>query len=230
MGVSPSEENEQRNALLSPTGSISDNATQTIELSPMTKCTIIVLVITASLLVGYFLGHPGLRDKDTSRFGLPSPPGHVQTIWQHNLTFTQKPSISSEAAWNSIVPIGRGFVHHIELAPFISNIAVFHQLHCLHAIIVAYYNALESPSIINSDDVPELDNSTSTQIAPFHVRHCFDYLRQALMCAADTNLENVDPKTHLTNGWDQVKQCRDYDQVVAWAEQFANSSDSGIVA
>ena len=33
-----------------------------------------------------------------------------------------------------------------------------------------------------------------------HMRHCFDYLRHALMCAADTNLETVDEETHTTSG------------------------------
>lgn len=83
--------------------------------------------------------------------------------------------------------------------------------------------------MVNSTDIPDFDNETSTRIAPFHIRHCFDYIRQALMCAADTNLEVLDRETHLTNGWGQPKQCRDYEQVVAWAELYANSSDTGIV-
>lgn len=49
------------------------------------------------------------------------------------------------------------------------------------------------------------------------------------MCAADTNLEVLNEKTHLTNGWGQPKQCRDYQRVFAWAEKYANSSDTGIV-
>lgn len=66
-------------------------------------------------------------------------------------------------------------------------------------------------------------------MAPSHIRHCFDYLRQALMCAADTNMEVLDPETHTTSGWGQGKQCRDYDEVVMWAEKWANSTDTGIV-
>lgn len=67
-------------------------------------------------------------------------------------------------------------------------------------------------------------------MAPSHIRHCFDYLRQALMCAADTNMEVLDPETHTTSGWGQGKRCRDYDEVVMWAEKWANSTDTGIVA
>lgn len=106
---------------------------------------------------------------------------------------------------------------------------VFDLYSTQHAIVVAYYQALESMPVTNMTDIPDLEESTSTRIAPFHVRHCFDYIRQALMCAADTNMEVVDHETHLTNGWGQPKQCRDYKHVLAWAEQYANSSDTGIV-
>lgn len=62
-----------------------------------------------------------------------------------------------------------------------------------------------------------------------HIRHCFDYLRHALMCAADTNLETVDEETHTTTGWGSERQCRDYARVLAWAERWRNSSDTGIL-
>jgi hypothetical protein len=80
------------------------------------------------------------------------------------------------------------------------------------------------------DDVSDLDDVTGTRTAPFHVRHCFDYLRQTLMCMADTNLEVLDLETRTTNGWNQTKICRDYDLVRKYAERWANSSDSGITA
>lgn len=96
-------------------------------------------------------------------------------------------------------------------------------------MLVAYYEALESAPVMHLDDVPDFENTTATRIAPFHIRHCYDYIRQALLCAADTNLEVLDHETHLTNGWGQPKTCRDYTQIFAWAELYANSSDTGIV-
>ena len=61
-----------------------------------------------------------------------------------------------------------------------------------------------------------------------HMRHCFDYLRRALMCAADTNLEAVSPAHHVTTGWGSPRVCRDYGGVLAWAERWRNSDDEGI--
>ena len=50
------------------------------------------------------------------------------------------------------------------------------------------------------------------------------------MCSADTNLEVLNHETHLTNGWGQTKICRDYDKISKFAEKYANSSDTGIIA
>lgn len=261
------DKNEQDESL-PPTSKVRpDPSDAALQLDPSRQWIGTACAIIASVILGYFLGLYQTRETSTSRYGLPSkqswldlgwevdakvgisvPSGPVHITWQHNLTFTQSPSPESEAAWNSIIPVGRGFVHHDQLAPFVSNIAVFHQLHCMvslsyrsrcssqsltlckqHAIVVAYYKALESPPSTNLTDVPDFDNHTSTRIAPFHIRHCFDYIRQALMCAADTNLEMLDRETRLTNGWGQPKQCRDYAHISAWAERYADSSDTGIV-
>jgi len=52
---------------------------------------------------------------------------------------------------------------------------------------------------------------------PHHVRHCFDYLRQSLMCAADTNLEPVDFELGGVTGWAFERTCRDFEAVKEWA-------------
>ncbi|TQV91604.1 hypothetical protein IF1G_09670 [Cordyceps javanica] len=60
-----------------------------------------------------------------------------------------------------------------------------------------------------------------------HMRHCFDYLRQGLMCASDTSLEPVDPELGGVTGWGSRRVCRDYQQVVAWAEHHRVSNLRG---
>lgn len=49
-----------------------------------------------------------------------------------------------------------------------------------------------------------------------HSAHCFDYLRQSILCAADTSLEG---KTEAGPGWGSKHQCKDYDAVLAWANE-----------
>jgi hypothetical protein len=49
-----------------------------------------------------------------------------------------------------------------------------------------------------------------------HSAHCFDYLRQSIMCAGDTNLEG---KTAAGPGWGSEHECVDYDALLRWANQ-----------
>lgn len=55
---------------------------------------------------------------------------------------------------------------------------------------------------------------------PHHVRHCFDYLRQALMCAADTNLEPVDLELRGATGWGYERTCRNFQVVKDWSDRW----------
>ncbi|OAG25532.1 hypothetical protein CC77DRAFT_1005130 [Alternaria alternata] len=71
---------------------------------------------------------------------------------------------------------------------------------------------------------------------PGHITHCFEYLRQALMCAADTNLEvthqmvGEDGEEFIgTEGWDTARVCRDYEAVKEWAEAWRAGDAGGII-
>lgn len=94
-----------------------------------------LLTFVIAMSIGIFIGRQFIPfTSQTNRHingDLPEPVGDIHQVWQHNLTFSQPPTPQSEAAWASIIPAGRGFIHHEPIAPFISNIAVFHQLHCL---------------------------------------------------------------------------------------------------
>lgn len=52
-----------------------------------------------------------------------------------------------------------------------------------------------------------------------HLSHCWDYLRQAIMCHADTTLEwlGAPPDDIGSTGWGYEHQCRDYTAVFAYA-------------
>jgi hypothetical protein len=65
-----------------------------------------------------------------------------------------------------------------------------------------------------------------------HWNHCFDYLRQALMCAADVTLEKLkmDGNTQLesVDGWGTTHMCRDYQEVYRWAAAHRVTDEGGI--
>jgi hypothetical protein len=103
-------------------------------------------------------------------------------------------------------------------------------IHDQHAILVSYHSALDAANLQRNITPPDdFLNKTGTRMAPSHIRHCFDYIRQTIMCAADTNLEVLDHETHKTSGWGQPRICRDYGSVFNWAEKWANSSDTGLI-
>lgn len=53
-----------------------------------------------------------------------------------------------------------------------------------------------------------------------HVDHCFQYLRQSLLCCGDTALEGQDPRTDKpgTDGTGAVHVCKEFDGIMAWAD------------
>ena len=98
-----------------------------------------------------------------------------------------------------------------------------------HGIRVSYYNMLHELEIYNESAAPNLYlEELGSHLSVSHLRHCFDYLRRVLMCAADTNLEAVNPETDSITGWGSLRQCRDFEGVVDWASQWKNSSSGGI--
>ncbi|RAK95912.1 uncharacterized protein BO80DRAFT_312700, partial [Aspergillus ibericus CBS 121593] len=140
------------------------------------------------------------------------PEGNIQVFMEYNSTFTLHPSPESNAAWESLFPTGKGFVKHSTIAPETSGLVVYHGLHCLNALREVYYAAVDGRL---SHMTEEHDHQTD----PHHVRHCFDYLRQSLMCSADTNLEPVTKDLKGVTGWGFTRTCRDLDSVKRWAEE-----------
>ncbi|KAF2019697.1 hypothetical protein BU24DRAFT_419322 [Aaosphaeria arxii CBS 175.79] len=92
-----------------------------------------------------------------------------------------------------------------------------HQLHCLHTIIDAYttLNVTRDPSRIEY---------------PWHVTHCFEYIRQAIMCTGDVALEGAATTFPLgedgedlggSDGWDAKHVCKDYGEVLEYLNREA---------
>lgn len=77
---------------------------------------------------------------------------------------------------------------------------VFHQLHCLSYLTEHFQQGYAGTAL-------------STEVA-HHAAHCFSYLRQGLMCNADTTLEG---KTEAGPGEGSEHECVDYDVLLKWA-------------
>ena len=126
-----------------------------------------------------------------------------------------------------------GFIHHPSLATNFSGLAVFHQLHCLVSSLIhtrcIIVNALIQKALYNlyyNSQEHGLGHSQTRALAhtdhSVHARHCFDYLRQSLLCLADTNLEPYNYTLDGVTGWGQ-KTCRSVDSVFAFANSWGGS-------
>nr|OQO19391.1 hypothetical protein B0A51_11265 [Rachicladosporium sp. CCFEE 5018] len=83
-------------------------------------------------------------------------------------------------------------------------ISMFHQLHCLSYLVQHFQSGYGGVNL--------------TKEVAHHAAHCFDYIRQAIICAGDTTLEG---KTELGAGWGTSHQCVDHKEVLAWANSHS---------
>ena len=169
-------------------------------------------------------------------------------------------SICAAALQANYCLAGRGFItvdalgkallyddrRHLDLSSA-RAVSVFHQLHCLvgfsitpligtllysseanllqDELRIGYY-ATKAPNhkAVNSDN--KHHHSTA------HMKHCFDYLRQALICAASMTLEPLRPlqngKIPGVDGWGVEHICADWDEVRTWTEERRASGQRGI--
>ncbi|KAF2963953.1 hypothetical protein GQX73_g9616 [Xylaria multiplex] len=107
---------------------------------------------------------------------------------------------------------GRGFVEFTDKKVPTPNsserraaISVFHQLHCLEMLQIGYLAAA-------SGKPEDIDQGSG------HLWHCWDYLRQAIMCHGDTTLEWVHQGDPGSSGWGYEHKCNDYEAVFSWAK------------
>lgn len=175
------------------------------------------LIICASCYIAGFLtaiyGKQGSHGASTTSETFLQLPGTQPQIWIYNRTFSEAPSDLSDSSWQSLFPRGVGFVQNPEIAPEISGISVFHQLHCLNSLRIAYYTALNKNVPVQHDDHNQHDD-------PHHVRHCIDYIRQSLICHADSTMEPVNLTLGGSTGWNVERQCRSYADLSQWAETW----------
>lgn len=58
---------------------------------------------------------------------------------------------------------------------------------------------------------------------PWHFAHCFDYLRQGVMCSADLSLEFLakTPALSVVDGLKYPHECKNWDAIWKYAEKYA---------
>ncbi|KAF2851591.1 hypothetical protein T440DRAFT_447799 [Plenodomus tracheiphilus IPT5] len=151
----------------------------------------------------------------------------------HRFSSDHKTSQSINATkqhWLDLMPRGDGFIDVPEYKSYtlpppmhypetpgqeVYAIALFHQLHCLMSIS-GFMDKLVMQ--IRQRDFTLSEGEVD------HNDHCFNYLRNAIMCCGDTTLEGQSQApmfkdTPATDGNGAVHICRNYDEIAAWAVQ-----------
>ncbi|GAW20961.1 hypothetical protein ANO14919_104740 [Xylariales sp. No.14919] len=169
----------------------------------------LLISLLATLPIGFLCFKWGANAHETrpTQADWLSPLGDVDAVFRYQQKFTLHPDNETDALWDSIFPRGRGFIRHPEISPETHCLAVFHQLHCLDIIRSGYWLAMDGVM-------------PSHHSKPSHLRHCFDYLRQSIMCAADTNLEPLIEGRGGVNGFGADRKCRDFGRLSAWADKW----------
>ncbi|KAM0276855.1 hypothetical protein ACHAQH_006331 [Verticillium albo-atrum] len=148
-------------------------------------------------------------------------------------------SNETQSAWLDLVPRGLGYLDTThsqntnnlptplpEYAPKrVFTTSVTHQLHCLHAIVKGFASLQsETTTRRRSDDGKggHDDGAHDPEDGGFHLQHCFEYLRQSILCCGDVTLEGTQttfpPGFEGSDGWDAKHVCRDYEQVKTFLE------------
>ncbi|KAF9218576.1 hypothetical protein BS17DRAFT_525474 [Gyrodon lividus] len=128
-------------------------------------------------------------------------------------------ALNASAEWSTLIPPRNGWVHlGPEGRPF--AISLYHQLHCLSGIRSAILRA-QAQACNATDFTPSFLS---------HANHCFNYIRQTLLCHADTTLEStqkiIRPNGKLgfvASGVNILHRCRDWTQVRSFVERLQAS-------
>ncbi|KAL9077533.1 MAG: hypothetical protein Q9157_003362 [Trypethelium eluteriae] len=161
----------------------------------------------------------------------------TEYTFREDPVYSARPSDETDKAWNALLPPGRGFVfiedyEEYNLPPgeetpygTIFSVALFHQLHCLGQLRKYYWMLL--------DGVVALDKNVDTKVFKMaeelmgehgdHVHHCFDYLRQSLMCNGDMAMEwpRTEPNgaRFAVDGWGIPHECKNWDAISDYMDE-----------
>ncbi|KAK5679722.1 hypothetical protein LTS10_007670 [Elasticomyces elasticus] len=196
----------------------------------------VLSVVIGMLLVALTLTLSLRRIEDsTTKFPVPLSEVLSRPVtFEHNDLFSGPASPERDEAWSLIAPLGDGFIllpnstaqgiYDLPLGQSTSrgqiyDISVFHQLHCL-ANIRRHLFAMKTA--LDEADQHEL-SAHALQPHDDHVYHCFDYIRQALMCAGDTTIEwprtETDGSRFAVDGWGITHECKDWSAIMEFMEQ-----------
>lgn len=134
---------------------------------------------------------------------------HVSQI-THTVNATHRYGVYADDDWESVFTRSNGWVRLGDIGqPF--ALAMYHQMHCLQEMRFEIQRGRAGKA--------SMDEPVG------HLDHCFDYMRQSVLCCSDTSLEIAHRVKHPegdragTYGLGSVHTCRDWRQVENYVEE-----------
>ncbi|KAI6283509.1 hypothetical protein MCOR27_003251 [Pyricularia oryzae] len=195
-------------------------------------------VISLSALLLLILRHdqtPCAPCVTNQRTSWTAPEIPVTKVLEAADIYTRPPDEDELKAWSHIMPVGRGLVMvnssglppQPGLDPKLPRGAsgwtgVAHQLHCLYSTKHAFYDLYYNRT---GDKTTPLFG-VSWQLE--HLNHCWDYVRQTIMCNPDLTVEWRGAMEGT--GWGYERQCKKWEPIYDWLEKHRITNDRGILA
>ncbi|KAI1781370.1 hypothetical protein F4818DRAFT_35760 [Hypoxylon cercidicola] len=187
-----------------------------------------LIISTFSFLIVVILGFQAILGGGLGKPKSPIPYIPTETtIFHNNSYFNSPPTPENDAMWMDLLGPGMGFVaiqnpSQYGLPPGISDdhnppdvevfgVSMFHQLHCLMIIRDVFW--------------ANRDSKTVEDVEVKHVNHCFDYIRQGIMCAGDMSIEGAAKMTEgesnvdRVNGYGGRHECKNYQLSRDWMDK-----------
>ncbi|KAE8441798.1 hypothetical protein EG329_004311 [Mollisiaceae sp. DMI_Dod_QoI] len=141
----------------------------------------------------------------------------VDKAWDELGLFFKPMIVSEDVGVRSGIPPGNAKLPLKNGGGFIAMVQVFHQLHCL--------NLLRKAAWFNYDyysNIGEHEFANSPEVLQMHVGHCFDFLRQQLMCTADVGLVSfvwVEGQPGPVADFSTKHRCKDFEAIKQWTKE-----------
>ena len=100
----------------------------------------------------------------------------------------------------------------------------YHNLHCLVCQFVALADAALLMAIIKQSiefSLMDYHHGRDPSYPLQHIMHCLDALRDDVICHADETPRYTTPTADPVSGIGQLRQCRDWNKLEAWAKKHS---------
>ncbi|RMX74276.1 hypothetical protein D0869_12761 [Hortaea werneckii] len=198
---------------------------------------ILIGILVLALLGAVSHSTRNLREEQTVLSPVPRMP-RTKVTFEEDKLFANGSNPKSDEAWATLTPQGDGFIllpnntrQQWDLEPGkptkageVYDISVFHELHCLRHIRTHTFTL---QALIGEDD-PQKIYDLLLKPTEDHVFHCFDYIRQALMCAGDMTIEwprvEADGSRFAVDGWGITHECKSWDAIMQYMQENSVSN------